>query len=117
LQKYASKGSLIARTFAIVKFGYARVSTLEQNLDLQLKALKKAGCRMIFREKVSGFIRQRPEFQRILDQIGPGDTRSPRRAAGGLRVSDQPSHAASGNGLQTGQRRTGHQGDPVVSKN
>ena len=74
LQKYASKGSLIARTFAIVKFGYARVSTLEQNLDLQLKALKKAGCRMIFREKVSGFIRQRPEFQRILDQIGPGDT-------------------------------------------
>jgi hypothetical protein len=37
-QKYASKGSLIARTFAIVKFGYARVSTLEQNLDLQVES-------------------------------------------------------------------------------
>jgi DNA invertase Pin-like site-specific DNA recombinase len=57
-----------------VKIGYARVSTQDQNLDLQLKALKKAGCHKIFREKVSGFNRQRPEFQRMLDQIRPGDT-------------------------------------------
>ena len=57
-----------------VKIGYARVSTQDQNLDLQLKALKRAGCHKIFREKVSGFNRQRPEFQRMLDQIRPGDT-------------------------------------------
>jgi DNA invertase Pin-like site-specific DNA recombinase len=57
-----------------VKIGYARVSTQDQKLDLQLKALKKAGCQKIFREKVSGFNRQRPEFQRMLDQIRLGDT-------------------------------------------
>ena len=57
-----------------MKIGYARVSTQDQKLDLQLKALKKAGCRKIFREKISGWIRQRPEFQRMLDQIRPGDT-------------------------------------------
>ena len=50
-----------------------RVSTQDQKPDLQLKALKKAGCQKIFREKVSGFKRQRPEFQRMLDQIRPGD--------------------------------------------
>ena len=56
-----------------MKIGYARVSTRDQKLDLQLNSLKKAGCRKIFREKVSGFNRQRPEFQRMLDQIRPGD--------------------------------------------
>jgi DNA invertase Pin-like site-specific DNA recombinase len=76
LQKYAAKDTLYARTFAeaSMKIGYARVSTSDQNLDLQLKALKKAGCQKIFREKVSGFSRQRPEFQRMLDQIRTGDT-------------------------------------------
>jgi len=57
-----------------MKIGYARVSTADQNLDLQLKVLKKARCQKIFREKVSGFLRQRPEFERMLDQIRPGDT-------------------------------------------
>jgi len=57
-----------------VKIGYGRVSTQDQNLDLQLRALKNAGCQKIFREKVSGFNRQRPEFQRMLDQIRLGDT-------------------------------------------
>ena len=56
-----------------MKIGYARVSTQDQKLDLQLKSLKTAGCQKIFREKVSGFCRQRPEFQRMLDQIRPGD--------------------------------------------
>ena len=77
MQKYRAKGTLNARTFAkalrTVKIGYARVSTRDQNLDLQLKALKKAGCEKIFREKLSGVTRQRPEFQRMLDQIRPGD--------------------------------------------
>ena len=56
-----------------MKVGYAQVSTIEQNLDLQLQALKKAGCQKIYREKVSGATRQRPEFQRMLDQIRGGD--------------------------------------------
>ena len=57
-----------------MKIGYARVSTRDQNLDLQLKALKKIGCQKIFREKVSGATRHRPELQRMLDQVRPGDT-------------------------------------------
>jgi DNA invertase Pin-like site-specific DNA recombinase len=57
-----------------MKIGYARVSTRDQNLDLQLKALKEIGCQKIFREKVSGVTRHRPELQRMLDQVRPGDT-------------------------------------------
>jgi hypothetical protein len=57
-----------------MKIGYARVSTLEQNLDLQLRALKKAGCRRTFQEKISAGTCNRPEFQRMLDQIRAGDT-------------------------------------------
>jgi DNA invertase Pin-like site-specific DNA recombinase len=57
-----------------MKIGYARVSTMDQNLDLQLKALKKERCQKIFREKVSGITRHRPEFQRMLDQVREGDT-------------------------------------------
>ncbi len=56
-----------------MKIGYARVSTLDQKLGLQLDALKKAGCKRIFREKLSGACRQRPEFLRLLDQIRDGD--------------------------------------------
>jgi DNA invertase Pin-like site-specific DNA recombinase len=57
-----------------MKIGYARVSTLDQHLDLQLRALKKAGCTKIWREKVSGLSRQRPELQRLLEQLRTGDT-------------------------------------------
>jgi len=78
-QKCLAKVSPFARIFAKIemlnmKIGYARVSTLEQNLDLQLRALEKAGCKKIFREKVSGSNRERPQFQRMLDQIRVGDT-------------------------------------------
>jgi len=56
------------------RIGYARVSTPEQKLDLQLQALKKAGCARIFREKLPGAGRQRPELQRMLRQVREGDT-------------------------------------------
>jgi DNA invertase Pin-like site-specific DNA recombinase len=68
-----------ARNFAtsrtgIMNIGYARVSTLEQNLDLQMQVLRKSGCKKIFREKVSGASRERPECHRMLDQLRHGDT-------------------------------------------
>src|ERR1700730_11171639 len=57
-----------------MKIGYARVSTFDQNLDLQLRALEKSGLKKSFREKVSSTKRERPQFQRMLDQIRAGDT-------------------------------------------
>ena len=56
-----------------MKIGYARVSTTDQNLDLQLAVLKEAGCGRIFQEKISGAKRNRPELQRLLDQLRPDD--------------------------------------------
>lgn len=53
--------------------GYARVSTDDQDLTLQRGALKDAGCRRIFEEKVSGAKRDRPQLDRLLDQIREGD--------------------------------------------
>lgn len=57
-----------------MKIGYARVSTLEQNLDMQKDALKKAGCEMIFEEKVSTRKANRPERERMMNILRPGDT-------------------------------------------
>jgi DNA invertase Pin-like site-specific DNA recombinase len=42
-------------------FGYARVSTQDQQLSLQTDALKKAGCEKIYEEKISGMTFSRPE--------------------------------------------------------
>ena len=56
-----------------MKIGYARVSTTDQNLDLQLAALKEAGCSRIFQEKISGAKKERPELQRLLEHLRPGD--------------------------------------------
>lgn len=56
-----------------MKIGYARVSTTDQNLDLQLTALKEAGCERIYQEKISGAKRNRPELERLLDQLRPDD--------------------------------------------
>jgi DNA invertase Pin-like site-specific DNA recombinase len=46
--------------------GYARVSTHEQNLDVQLNVLKKEGCEIIFQEKKSGKNIETEELKRIL---------------------------------------------------
>ena len=54
--------------------GYARVSTKEQNLDIQLKALEEAGCEKIYTDKVSGKREDRIGFNKLLSYIRPGDT-------------------------------------------
>lgn len=56
-----------------MKIGYARVSTEEQNLDMQLIALRKAGCKKIFQEKISGTKWERPELHKMLGIIDTGD--------------------------------------------
>lgn len=53
--------------------GYARVSTDEQKLDAQTDALSAAGAQRIFAERISGAKRQRPELDRLLDQLRDGD--------------------------------------------
>src|SRR4051812_8506705 len=54
--------------------GYARVSTLDQNLDLQRDALKKVGCERLFEEKRSGKAgTKRPEFEAALAYLRPTD--------------------------------------------
>ena len=53
--------------------GYARVSTIDQNLDRQLDALKENGAEKIFREKVTGKKSDRPELLRMMDQLRDGD--------------------------------------------
>jgi DNA invertase Pin-like site-specific DNA recombinase len=56
-----------------VKVGYARVSTKEQSLDIQIKALQRAGCKLIYQEKVSGVGRSRPEFEKMMQQVRKDD--------------------------------------------
>ncbi|UHG93362.1 recombinase family protein [Spirosoma oryzicola] len=56
-----------------MRIGYARVSTLDQNLDMQLNALQKEGCGLIFQEKISGASHQRPELDKMLQQLRAGD--------------------------------------------
>ena len=54
--------------------GYARVSTIEQNIALQMDALKKAGCDDIFDDTVSGATTQRPGLTEALSHVRKGDT-------------------------------------------
>jgi len=56
------------------QLGYARVSTQEQNADLQHDALKAAGCIKVLTDKASGSLDRRPQLDRLLDQVRPGDT-------------------------------------------
>lgn len=54
-------------------YGYARVSTQDQNLDLQMDALEKAGAETIFSEKISGAKKDRPELAKLLEAVTAGD--------------------------------------------
>ena len=54
--------------------GYARVSTLDQKLHLQLDALREAGCDRVFTDHVSGAKAERPGLLKALDYVRSGDT-------------------------------------------
>ena len=56
-----------------MKIGYCRVSTKEQNPDLQFRALQKAGCKTIYTDKESGTIRKRTYLERCLKDLKAGD--------------------------------------------
>ena len=54
--------------------GYARVSTQDQNLDLQIDALTTAGCKKLFDDKISGSSKERPGLTKTLEMLREGDT-------------------------------------------
>ena len=56
-----------------MKIGYARVSTQDQNLDLQLNELTRFGCTSIYQEKVSGKNTERAELKKLLTGVRIGD--------------------------------------------
>ena len=56
-----------------MKIGYARVSTTDQNLDMQIDALKTAGCERIFTDKISGKSNERPGLQEALEYVRASD--------------------------------------------
>lgn len=57
-----------------MKFGYARVSTKDQNMDRQIDSLTAQGCDRIFSEKTTGTKIDRPQLTHMLDMLRPGDT-------------------------------------------
>jgi DNA invertase Pin-like site-specific DNA recombinase len=54
-------------------FGYARVSTRDQNLVAQDAELRAAGCAKVFKEKISGAKTDRPELVKAIGRLEPGD--------------------------------------------
>jgi DNA invertase Pin-like site-specific DNA recombinase len=55
-------------------YGYARVSTIEQNLDRQLEALNNYGCEVIYSDKLTGATKERPQLVALFDVLKEGDT-------------------------------------------
>jgi DNA invertase Pin-like site-specific DNA recombinase len=54
-------------------YGYARVSSAEQNAARQVKQLQEYGCEIILEEKLSGATTERPQLQKLLNDLKPGD--------------------------------------------
>jgi DNA invertase Pin-like site-specific DNA recombinase len=54
-------------------YGYARVSTVAQDLASQLAQLKTAGCEKVFREKITGTTAERPQLKKLLAALAHGD--------------------------------------------
>ena len=59
--------------FNFMKIGYARVSTVEQNLDLQRDALARAGCEKIYVDETSGTVAKREGLEKAKDVLREGD--------------------------------------------
>lgn len=57
-----------------MKYGYARVSTVAQELEVQLDQLKQEGCEVIYSEKFTGINTDRKELQKVLSLLNEGDT-------------------------------------------
>lgn len=57
-----------------MRYGYARVSTLHQELESQLQTLKSEGCDKIYSEKFTGTKTERPQFKELLSVLKSGDT-------------------------------------------
>jgi len=57
-----------------MKYGYARVSTVHQYLQLQIQALENEGCERIYSEKFTGTKADRPKFKELLSILEEGDT-------------------------------------------
>tara|TARA_B110000977_G_scaffold201513_1_gene296556 strand:+ start:2694 stop:3269 length:576 start_codon:yes stop_codon:yes gene_type:complete len=57
-----------------MKYGYARISTKDQSLNMQIDALKKAGCQKIFSEVAKGAKADRAEWLKLLNEVSEGDT-------------------------------------------
>ena len=56
--------------------GYARVSTTDQTLDLQLDALQQTGCEKVFTDTISGAKAERPGLGEALEYVRPGEQHS-----------------------------------------
>ncbi|QQZ11615.1 recombinase family protein [Heyndrickxia vini] len=57
-----------------MKYGYARVSTIHQDLEVQLQQLEKENCDQIFSEIYTGTNKKREEFQKLINLLQEGDT-------------------------------------------
>jgi DNA invertase Pin-like site-specific DNA recombinase len=62
------------RALQSMRIGYARVSGEDQNLAMQLDALKKAGCKRVFTDKLSGAQADRPGLKEALSHLREADT-------------------------------------------
>lgn len=63
----------ISNTIEPNRIGYARVSSVGQNMDSQIDALQKAGCSKIFTDKMTGSRMDRPGWIELLDYLRPND--------------------------------------------
>ena len=57
-----------------MRIGYVRVSTIDQNTELQREAIERANCELIFEDKMTGTKAKRPGLNRLLKKLKPGDT-------------------------------------------